>query len=117
MVVFMRDYIFIYNYILIYSDYIFIYCHPLTVSLRHNPSVWLDMLDTSSWDRNLPNFMWIDNIQLSYFGNLTSTLEFNTIFINFRLFTYYAIGYSRAQFVGIRVLKYIGMKKHKDFRG
>ena len=27
-----------------------------TVSLYHNSSVWLDTLDTWSWDRNPPNF-------------------------------------------------------------
>ena len=28
-----------------------------TVSLCHNPSVWLDTEDACSWDRNPPNFM------------------------------------------------------------
>ena len=30
--------------------------HRRTVSLYHNSSVWLDTLDTRSWDRNPPNF-------------------------------------------------------------
>ena len=29
---------------------------PLTVSLYHNPSVWLDTQDAQSWDRNLADF-------------------------------------------------------------
>ena len=40
-------YIYIYMYIVI---------HRQTVSLYHNPSVWLDKQDVSRWDRNPPNF-------------------------------------------------------------
>ena len=36
--------------------YIYIFNHKRTVSLYHNSSVWLDTLDTSSLDRNPPNF-------------------------------------------------------------
>ena len=32
------------------------YIHLQTVSLYHNSSVWLDTQDSSSWDRNPPNF-------------------------------------------------------------
>ena len=42
-------------YIYIYI-YIYIVIHRQTVSLYHNSSVWLDMYDAWSWDRNLPNF-------------------------------------------------------------
>ena len=33
--------------------YIYIVIHRQTVSLYHNSSVWLDRLDSRSWDRNL----------------------------------------------------------------
>ena len=42
-------------YIYIYI-YIYIVIPRKTVSLYHNNAVWLDMKDTSSWDRNPPNF-------------------------------------------------------------
>ena len=32
--------------------YIYIVIHRQTVSLNHNSSVWLDSLDSRSWDRN-----------------------------------------------------------------
>ena len=34
----------------------YIVIHIQTVSLYHNFSVWLDTSDTSSWNRNPPNF-------------------------------------------------------------
>ena len=43
-------------YIYIYI-YIYILIHRQTVSFYHNYSVWLDMQDASSLDRNPPNFM------------------------------------------------------------
>ena len=36
---------------------VYIVIHRQTVSLYHNSSVWLDTLDASSRDQNLPNFM------------------------------------------------------------
>ena len=36
--------------------YMYIYCHPQTVSLYYNPSVWLDTWDAPSRDQNPPNF-------------------------------------------------------------
>ena len=33
--------------------------HRQTVSLYHNTLEWLDPLDSSSWDRKLPNFHYI----------------------------------------------------------
>ena len=35
---------------------IHVYCHPQTVSLYHNTSVWLDAQDVLTWDRNLSIF-------------------------------------------------------------
>ena len=51
-------YIYIYIYIFINWIYIYIYIviHRQTVSLYHDYSVWLDMQDASSWDRNPPKF-------------------------------------------------------------
>ena len=43
-----KRYIYIYTYIVI---------HRLTVSLNHNSSVWLDMEDVWSWDRNQHDFL------------------------------------------------------------
>ena len=42
----------IYTYI-----YIYIVNHRQTISLSHNSSVWLDVQDALSWDRNPPNFV------------------------------------------------------------
>ena len=48
-------YIYIYIYIYMYI-YIYIVIHRQTVSVFHNSSVWLDTLDASNKDLNLPNF-------------------------------------------------------------
>ena len=39
------------------SKHIYIVIHRQTVSLHHSSSVWLDMRDAWSWDRNLDDFM------------------------------------------------------------
>ena len=45
-------YIYIYMYVCIYIyTYIYIVIHRYTISLYHNSSMWLDLLDTSNWDR------------------------------------------------------------------
>ena len=49
---FRQDLLMIYIYIYIYI-YICIVIHRQTVSFYQNSSVWLDRLDSRSWDRNL----------------------------------------------------------------
>ena len=97
--------IYIYIYIRIYvcvcvcvcvvrvSIYICICCHPRTVSLYHNFSVWLDTWDAWSWDRNPPNFSFV---RLSIIP-LSPHLHL------------YLTGYQNAQFVR-RALHYIYMR-------
>ena len=38
-------------------SFVYIYCHPQTVLLYHNSSVWLDLRNASSRDRNSTDFM------------------------------------------------------------
>ena len=67
-------YIYIYIYIVIYRQ---------TVSLYYNTSVWLDMQDTSSWDRNPPNFT-LDLV--SYHSAIWATyVSLRIIYLTFHL--------------------------------
>ena len=66
-----------------------IYCHPQTVSLYHNSSVWLDTKDASSWDQNPPNFtLDLIIIPLGQQATYVSLVTYNAFCINFHFFFY-----------------------------
>ena len=85
--------------------------HRLTVSLYYNSSMWLDMKDAQSCDRNLPNFTLglvlttQPSLDIHQLGNYKA-------YSSFRLFTSCLTGYQRAQFTQ-RALHYISLAMDK----
>ena len=85
--------------------YIYIFnklIHRQTVSLYHNPSVWLDPQDASSQDRNLANFTSVGYLTPKPSSFLAYAEEFFTYFLKLLLYllyngrgiSFYAFGFS-----------------------
>ena len=72
--------------------------HRQTVSLYHNFSVWLDTQNTSSGDRNQPNFM-VLYLLSRHLDDLHQLGNYDALCISVRLYIFCATGYRSAQFV------------------
>ena len=79
--------------------------------MYHNFSVWLDMQDASSQDRNPPKFMlgWWHTSKTSLWFSVS--LGIQRICIDFCLFTFYVIEYQSALFIR-RALHYLSGNRY-----